>query len=79
MFSKISKALKPGGVFYASFKYGSKEREVGGRCFSDYTENDLQELTRCSQELSLVEYWISPDVRPDRADEKWLNIIWRKN
>ena len=75
---KICKALKPNGVFYASYKYGDTEREVGGRRFSDYTEKDLPILTGYAPDLCLAEYWISADVRPDRANEKWLNIIWRK-
>ena len=75
---KVCRALKPGGVFYASYKYGESERETGGRHFSDYTENDLQVLTGYAPELSLAEYWISTDVRKDRTNEKWLNIIWLK-
>ena len=75
---KICRALKPGGVFYASYKYGATEREAGGRHFSDYTENDLTTLTGFAPELTLAEYWISGDVRKDRTGEKWLNIIWLK-
>lgn len=76
--SKISNALKLSGVFYASFKYGENEREAGGRLFSDYTENNMAELTSLAPELELVEYIITNDVRSDRSNEKWLNIIWRK-
>ena len=75
---RICKALKPGGVFYASFKYGATERVSSGRFFADYTENDLPQLTGSDEELTLVEYWFSADVRKDRANEKWLNIIWKK-
>ncbi len=75
---RICKALKPGGLFYASYKYGDQERQVSGRAFSDYTEHDLPTLTGYGQGLSLVEYWISEDVRPGREHEKWLNIIWKK-
>lgn len=76
---RISEALKPNGVFYASFKYGDSERESGGRFFSDYTENDLPIFTGFAPPLSLVNYWISTDVRQDRADEKWINVIWKKS
>ncbi len=75
---RIGKALKPGGVFYASFKYGDSERVSSGRFFSDYTEDDLPTMTGAADSLSLVEYWISADVRKDRANEKWLNVIWEK-
>ncbi len=73
---RIATALKPYGVFYASFKYGTAERESGGRHFSDYTDNSISSLTTGAPDLYLHEYWVSSDVRPNRAEEKWLNIIW---
>ncbi len=77
--SRLSRALRPGGIFYASYKYGRGERLASGRFFSDYTEQDLPALTGYGRDLSLVEYWVSEDVRPGRSREKWLNILWRKN
>ncbi len=74
---KAAKALRSGGAFYASFKYGEGERTDGdGRRFSDYTEKDLPALT--APGLTVTEHWISEDIRPDRAGERWLNVIWRK-
>lgn len=75
---KVSAALKPGGVLYASFKYGSQERVSHGRFFNDYTEHDLDTLLSNENQLSLLEYWITEDVRPERADERWLNFIAKK-
>ena len=75
---RISDALKPSGILYASFKYGDSEREAGGRLFSDYTENGIAELTSLAPELELIEFIITNDVRSGRSNEKWLNIIWRK-
>ena len=72
---KVSAALKPGGVLYASFKYGCAERVSSGRFFNDYTEKDLDALLTPENQLSLLEYQITEDVRPDRAGEKWLNLI----
>lgn len=76
---KVSAALKPGGVLYASFKYGSEERVSNGRFFNDYTENDLDALLIQENQLSLLEYWITEDVRPDRSGERWLNFIAKKH
>jgi SAM-dependent methyltransferase len=76
--AKVSAALKPGGVLYASFKYGNEERVSNGRFFNDYTENDLDELLTPENQLSLLEYWITEDVRPDRVGERWLNFIAKK-
>ena len=76
--SKVSDALKPGGVLYASFKYGSEERISNGRFFNDYTEGDIGILLTPQNQLALLEYWITEDVRPDRSDERWLNLVARK-
>ena len=78
VFDKVSAALIPGGILYASFKYGSEERVVNGRFFNDYTENDLDMLLTSDNQLSLLEYWITEDVRPDRCGERWLNFIAKK-
>lgn len=75
---KVATALKPGGVLYASFKYGSEERVSGGRFFNDYTQKDLDTLLTDENQLSLLEYRITEDVRPERAGEKWLNFMARK-
>lgn len=75
---KVSAALKSGGVMYASFKYGKAERVSNGRFFNDYTENDLDTLLTPENQLSLLEYWITEDVRPDRSGERWLNFIAKK-
>ena len=72
--AKMKRALKTDGVLYASFKYGDGEENIGGRYFSYYSEYDLDWIS----DLGLIEYWISEDVRPDHAAEKWLNTLWRK-
>ena len=75
---KVSASLKPGGILYASYKYGSEERICKGRLFSDYTERDIDTLLTKKTQLSLLEYWITEDVRPDHVGERWLNLIARK-
>jgi SAM-dependent methyltransferase len=71
---RIARALRPGGVFYASFKHGDQDRIIDGRHFTDMTAFDLSQLLR-STELSLLEYWKTNDVRPGRANETWLNAL----
>ena len=75
---KVSNSLKPGGILYASYKYGTQERICNGRFFNDYTEKDLPQLLTAENRLHLLEYWITEDVRPDRSGERWLNLIARK-
>jgi len=72
---KMATALKNTGVIYASFKYGTFFGERQGRYFTDFNEERLTEILALVPELQYREFWISSDVRPDRSDEKWLNVI----
>lgn len=71
---KLAAALKPGGIWYFSFKYGDSEREKDGRSFTDINEARLTALLKDLPDLEIAEQWLTRDVRPDR-DEIWLNVI----
>lgn len=75
---RLTRALKPDGALYASFKYGEGEGERKGRFFSNYDERSFQALLDKHPTLQLVSTWVSSDIRPDRAGEKWLNVVMRK-
>ena len=75
---KMVAALKQKGIIYTSFKYGTFEGERNGRYFTDMTEAAFSELIKDIQALEIEEQWITSDVRPGRAEEKWLNLILRK-
>jgi len=79
MLLKVTRALKAGGVFYMSFKYGENEGFRNGRYFTDMTEDKIRRLYRNIDTLSIKEMWITTDVRPGRGQEKWLNVISIKN
>lgn len=70
--NKLKKALKPAGIFYASFKYGTGEREVNGRVFNDYDEALLKLLLE-RVGFTVMDIFITEDVREDRAE--WVNVI----
>jgi len=72
---KMSVALKPTGIIYTSFKYGTFSGERNDRFFSDFTEQTFTGFLLNIPELKCDEYWISKDVRPNRSEEKWMNII----
>lgn len=72
---RIRRALKTGGVFYASFKYGETERDRNGRVFSDFTETSLRALLDEVSGFREISLWTTGDARPDRADERWLNVL----
>ena len=76
---KMIRAVKDGGVIYTSFKYGDFEGERNGRYFTNFTTDSFHEFVREFPELSVEQEWVSADVRPGRGDEKWLNLILRKN
>ena len=76
--ARISRALKVGGFFYASFKYGVFEGERNGRYFTDLDEAGFASLIAGFPEFEMVETRITGDVRPGRAEEKWLNVVVRK-
>lgn len=71
-------ALKENGIIYTSFKYGTFSGERNERYFTDMTETAFAELLSEIDGLEVEEQWITPDVRPERREEKWLNLILRK-
>lgn len=71
-------ALKPNGIIYTSFKYGTFEGERDGRYFTDMTEQIFADFIQDIKELQVEEEWVTADVRPGRNEEKWLNLILRK-
>lgn len=76
---KMCNALKGTGVIYTSFKYGDFEGERNGRYFTDFREDTFQEFINGIPELTIEDCWITGDVRSERGDEKWLNLIFRKS
>jgi SAM-dependent methyltransferase len=75
---KMCKALKSDGIIYTSFKYGKFEGIRNGRYFTDFTEETFSDFLKDIPGISMEELWITNDVRPDRGEEKWLNLILRK-
>ena len=71
----IRRSLKSGGVFYASFKFGETERDKNGRVFSDMTETSLRRLIDEADGFRDISLWTTGDARPDREDEKWVNLL----
>lgn len=74
---KMRRALKPDGVLYASFKYGSTERVKERRFFNDYTEGEVQEVFE-KVGFKCEECFVTADVRVGRGEEKWVNVIGGK-
>lgn len=75
---RLALALKPGGIWYLSFKYGTTEREKEGRHFTDLNEAGLEALIASLPQVNIIKQWTTRDKRPDR-DEVWLNALLRKH
>ena len=78
VFLRMEKALKDNGILYVSFKYGSFEGIRNGRFFTDFTENEFKDFLSQNSGMKIIDYWITADVRPERKEEKWLNLLIRK-
>lgn len=72
-FRRFGLALKAGGRWYLSMKYGVSTRVVDGRSFTDVTEAEITGLLN-SAGLHVADLWITNDVRSGRED-RWVNTI----
>lgn len=75
---RLRRALKPGGVWFMSFKYGDQDRVVDGRHFTDLDEAGARRLLADVGGLDLLSMWVSSDVRPGRSHERWLGFFCRR-
>lgn len=75
---KMEVALKEDGIIYTSFKYGTFAGERNGRFFTDMTEERFADVLETIENLVVEEQWVTSDVRPERGEEQWLNLILRK-
>lgn len=73
--ARLHRALKPGGVLYASYKLGNGERtDAQGRHFTDADQDRLSQWIQDLKDAELVDTWITGDARPGHS-EQWLNAL----
>lgn len=75
---KMVVSLKENGIIYTSFKYGTFAGERNGRFFADMTEETFADFLSGIDGLEVEEQWTTLDARPERGEEKWLNLILRE-
>lgn len=75
---KVYQSLKPGGVLYCCFKYGTEERISGQRFFNDYTEDTVKPLFTAENGWEILELFVTGDVREGREGEQWVNGVVRR-
>ena len=78
IFDVAARALKQGGVFYASFKLGDFEGVRNGRWFTFMDESRLSLVFDKVPSLRLVDTMVAEDARKERAGEIWLNCLMLK-
>ncbi|MBR8748603.1 hypothetical protein IX317_000262 [Fusobacterium sp. DD29] len=74
---KCISALKKDGILYASFKYGNNNYEKDGRTFTCFTEEKFTDFV-ANLKFEILAFFITEDVRADRKNEKWFNVIMKK-
>lgn len=75
---RLRDALKPGGILWMSFKYGTRERQVAGRHFTDLDEASVAGLVTEAGGLDLLLIETSDDVRDSRPGERWVTATCRR-
>jgi superfamily II DNA or RNA helicase/HKD family nuclease/SOS-response transcriptional repressor LexA len=71
-------ALKPGGVFFLSFKLGEGERVDEGRRFTDADENQVRQWLAGLPGLNSIECWVASSLSPEDP-QAWVNGLAWKN
>jgi SAM-dependent methyltransferase len=76
---QLSRALKPGGIFYMSFQLGEGDRvEPDGRRFTNFTPDALKSVLARSGQLKIIEMW---DVKLGDGErrKRWLHALARRD
>ena len=79
VFNILCNALRDNGVLYASYKYGKGTSILEDRYYNNYDEISFAEVIDNVNNFEILTYWITKDLRHDRIDEKWLNVILKKS
>ena len=78
IFEKMTAALHVGGYLYTSFKSSNFEGMRNGRYFTNFEESSFRDFIQAFPQLKIIKLWTTSDVRPERSNEQWLNIILQK-
>lgn len=74
-FRRVGRALRPGGVLYASFKLGREERTVEGLAYTHMDEDRVREVVVQVSDLEIVDLWRTEDLRPRPSQPLWINVL----
>lgn len=71
-------ALKPGGVMYVCFKAGSFEGVRKELYYVDMNDELFSQICGELKDIQVLKKWLSEDSREERHDEKWYNVLIKK-
>lgn len=75
---RVMTALKPGGVVFASFKWGNEETvDAKGRFINNYTEDSLRVLLEGIETADIIRLWSETSILRD-AEQRWVSVLIRK-
>ena len=74
---KCINSLKENGVLYCSFKHGDKEIIKDDRYFN-YINEEIINIIAIKNNFKIIEIYKSLEVRVNRNNEEWINIIIQK-
>ena len=66
------------GVFFMSFKRREENHEKDGRLFTNFTKEKLVHLLGSIENISVLAYLETADIREDRKNEDWISVVVRK-
>jgi SAM-dependent methyltransferase len=76
---KVARALKPGGIFYVSFKYGDYEGIRNERHNTDMTEESFRHHISSVKDFEILDMWTGERLaRIGREEMMWLNVLVKK-
>ena len=77
VFRRLSEGLTDQGILYCSFKDGA-DFTKDGRSFTCFTLESFSAFITEETSFSVLEQFVSEDVRPGRKTEYWINAILQK-
>ncbi len=78
VFIRLHRALKRGGILYASFKERDEDFKSSNRTFTCFTENTFRTFIDELGLFTIIDLQHSTDLRPGREDERWLNVVLKR-
>ncbi|MEA1974439.1 MAG: class I SAM-dependent methyltransferase [Bacillota bacterium] len=66
------------GIFFISFKDRDTDFSKDGRDFTCFSKYSLENLLKQFDNIKILEFVETTDVRDNREDEKWISVIFKK-